>query len=140
MSKLTKIRLIKYGVTGIVGALMAVLVLWIKDFSFSMPLLAKYLILTDAFTIPGVLLIMFGFLAIIASMEFFYGLSYAFRRVVNSFIPVLFRDHVTYYEYVMEKREKKKSGQSYGFLFITGCFFMVIAIVFYVLFYQIYPA
>ncbi len=95
-----------------------------------------YLMLCDAFTIPGMLLILVGGLVWASNLGALNGLAYVVTLAVRSLIPGkrIDRDK-TYSEYVEMKEEKRVRG--YGFLFISGGVTMAIALVFMALYYQV---
>lgn len=135
MSKL-RLGLIKYGGCAVFTALMAAAYIGLRDFEEA-ALVDQYLMLCDAFTIPGMLLIMVGCLIWASNLGALNGLSYVVRIAVFSLIPGkrLERDEA-YGDYVARKREKKLKG--YGFLFISGLIVMAVAMVFMMLFYSLY--
>jgi len=130
-----KALLLKYGITGVVGGLLAWLTLDLHGFSRTMPKLEQYRLLCDAFTIPGLILIMVGFLVMIANAGNFLGLGYAAKHAVKMLIPFGNKKDERYYDYYQRKQQQGKVT-GYGFIFITGLVFMAVAMVFFVLFYM----
>ncbi len=128
-------KLLKHGITlGVCLALVAVYTLT-RDFE-TLSLVAKYRVLCDAFTIPGILCLCVGALLWVSNDGFFYGLGYCLEIAWKALIPGLRRKAERYYDYVTRKREKKVTG--YGFLFAWGGVCMALAIVFMILFYNRY--
>lgn len=125
--------LLKYGITTLVGGLLTWLTLDLHGFSSTMPKLQQYRLLCDAFTIPGVILVMVGFLVMIANAGNFLGLGYAVKHAVKMLIPFGNKKDERYYDYYQRKQQGKITG--YGFIFITGLVFMAVAMVFFTLFY-----
>ena len=125
--------LLKYGITTLVGGLLTWLTLDLHGYSSTMPKLQQYRLLCDAFTIPGVILVMVGFLVMIANAGNFLGLGYAVKHAVKMLIPFGNKKDERYYDYYQRKQQGKITG--YGFIFITGLVFMAVAIVFFTLFY-----
>ena len=125
--------LLKYGITMLVGGLLTWLTLDLHGFSSTMPKLQQYRLLCDAFTIPGVILVMVGFLVMIANAGNFLGLGYAVKHAVKMLIPFGNKKDERYYDYYQRKQQGKITG--YGFIFITGLVFMAVAMVFFTLFY-----
>lgn len=125
--------LLKYGITALVGGLLTWLTLDLHGFSSTMPKLQRYRLLCDAFTIPGVILVMVGFLVMIANAGNFLGLGYAVKHAVKMLIPFGNKKDERYYDYYQRKQQGKITG--YGFIFITGLVFMAVAMVFFTLFY-----
>ena len=125
--------LLKYGITTLVGGLLTWLTLDLHGFSSTMPKLQQYRLLCDAFTIPGIILVMVGFLVMIANAGNFLGLGYAVKHAVKMLIPFGNKKDERYYDYYQRKQQGKITG--YGFIFITGLVFMAVAMVFFTLFY-----
>lgn len=125
--------LLKYGITTLVGGLLTWLTLDLHGFSSTMPKLQQYRLLCDAFTIPGVILVMVGFLVMIANAGNFLGLGYAVKHAVKMLIPFGNKKDERYYDYYQRKQQGKITG--YGFIFVTGVLFMAVAMVFFTLFY-----
>ncbi len=136
MSDRLKVNLVKYGCCAIFVAVAAGLYIAPRDFVGS-ALVDQFLILCDAFTIPGILLLMVGFLVWVSNEGALDGVTYAVRFAVFSLIPGrrLERDE-KYSEYVERRRGKKVRG--YGFLFVSGAVTLAISLVFMALFYALY--
>jgi hypothetical protein len=101
------------------------------------PLVEQYRILCDAFTVPGLLLIIFGSLLWVSNTGALDGLMYAVTTAVRFLIPGgRLKMEEKYGDYVERRREKPVRG--YGFLLISGCVTMAISLVFMALFYAVY--
>ncbi len=135
MSKNVKVRLIKYGVSIGIGLLLAYGYIALREFSPA-PLVEKYRMLCDAFTIPGVVLLMSGALMSVANAGALEGVGYVLSQGFGMLIPGKGLGTETYEEYIERKREKRVKG--YGFLYISGALFLAVALVFIILFYSIY--
>ena len=139
MSNRTKVNLAKYGITSAIALAM----IWVYCSSrdlFQQPIMERWRILCDAFTIPGLTFVMIGFLIMVANEGFFDMLSYAASKAVGIFLPGrgFSDDGETYYDYVQRKRENRRMG--FGFLFVVGCILMAFALLFLMLFYRLYNA
>ncbi|MBE6615179.1 MAG: DUF3899 domain-containing protein [Ruminococcaceae bacterium] len=130
-------NLVKCGITAAIGGVMAWSVLNLHGFASASSQVEKYRILADAFTIPGVLMLMIGLLVVIANEGLFEGLSYVMSYAVKMLIPGMHKEQERFGDYVERKREKGPVT-GFGFLFITGAVFMGAAILFIILFYSIY--
>ena len=139
MSSTLKKNLIKYGVTAGASLVLAFFYVYVRvDFSNieATPLVEWYRIVCDAFTIPGLILLMFGCLMSLSNAGAMDGLGYV---VVNGFkmlIPGAATKMERYKEYLERRRENRVKG--YGFLYVVGAGCMAISLVFMVLFYGIY--
>ena len=136
MNEKWKKILLKYGITALVGGLMSYAVIDLHGYSMAQTPAEKYLILADAFTIPGVILMLCAVLVWIANQETFTGLTYAGKRMVRALLPFARKNepHETYYDYLDRKRKEGKV-KGYGFLFYVGAVFFAVALVFIYLFY-----
>lgn len=130
--------LLKYSITTVAAGLFTLLLLWLRDFGSAETLEDQYRILADAFSIPGMLLILFTGLVWVSSEGAFDGLGYAFSRVGSMLIPFFKKslEHQTYYDYKMSKKDKRAHG--YSFLFFVGLVFLAVGIVFIVLHSSVY--
>ena len=95
----------------------------------------KVRILCDAFTIPGVSLMLSAALVAVYNRGVFTGVTYGLRRMKDIFLPFLKNEYVKYGDY-KSKKEKKKV-KNYMFLFFTGLLFTIPAVYFMIRFYQI---
>lgn len=136
MSKRGKILLAKYGGSALGVGVFAWLYVSSRDF-LGQPLVEQYRILCDAFTVPGLLLIIFGSLLWVSNTGALDGLMYAVTTAVRFLIPGgRLKMEEKYGDYVERRREKPVRG--YGFLLISGCVTMAISLVFMALFYAVY--
>lgn len=130
--------LVKYGITTAAAGLATLGVLSLQGYWEATATVDKYRILADGFTVPGVLLIMVAALIWVSSEGFFDSLAYAFTRVGGMLIPFFKkgREHQSYYDYKMSRRDKRAHG--YSFLFFVGLVFVAVAVVFVVLHESVY--
>ena len=113
---------------------MVFLTLWSHGFWESKELVDKYKILTDAFTIPGVVFILVGCLVALSNEGALSSLGWMLKRMFKFLNPFANKNIEKYSDYVANK--KKVTG--YSFLFYTGLLFTVVSIVFLILFYSVY--
>lgn len=135
MSEKVKANLIKYGVSIVVGLLMSYAYIALRDLSVE-PLVDKYRILCDAFTVPGMLLILSGAMLSISNAGALDGVGYLIKQGFGMLIPGKGLGMEKYGDYIERRRKNKIKG--YGFLYIVGAGFMVVAFVFMALFYSVY--
>ena len=139
MSSPLKKNLIKYGVTVALSFGLAFLFVYLRvDFKnpAETELVEWYRILCDAFTIPGLLLLMFGCLMSLSNAGAMDGLGYAVVNGLKMLIPGGALKMERYKEYLERRRANRVRG--YGFLYIVGAVCMAIALIFMILFYGIY--
>ena len=138
MSKELKNKLLKYGIAALVGGLMAYSVTRSYNLAEALTDADRYRILSDAFTVPGVVLIMFGLLVMVANGGFFNGISYAGSYALKMLIPGASKNMERYGDYLERKSKRPKIG--FAFLIIVGACYLAVAVVFIFLFYSVYNA
>ncbi|MGX8692865.1 MAG: DUF3899 domain-containing protein [Clostridia bacterium] len=130
-----RIKLIRYGVAVLFGAALAAVYLLTRSFTGSEPPAERYRMLCDAFTIPGVLLMLTAALVALSNAGAFTGLGYATSHAIHMLIPGLGSRMETYADYV-ERKTEKGPVKGYGFIFHVGLAYFLLALVFLVLFYR----
>ena len=119
-----------------VGLVIAVPVAFAQGFSLGQAsyLSARYL--SDGFFVAGMLLGGIGALVWISSTGFFDIFSYGFHSILVLFSSLKNpKDHEKYYDYKTMREEKR--GQPSYFLLIVGVFFLLLAIICLVLYYNL---
>ena len=131
----TKKILTKYTVIIAIAAAIAVFIMSVKGINTVESTIDTYKILTDAFTVPGVLFMMIAALMWASKDGFFDGLGFSASRIGNAFLPLVgaVSQHENYYEY---KQRKIKNRGEKGFLPIlyVGLGFFAVAMIFYILY------
>ena len=129
----------KYGISFFVSLLLAFVFVYTRvDFKNPSATAAVdwYLILCDAFTIPGLLFLMLGCMMTLSSQGALDGVTYVLKNAVRMLIPGAALKMERYYDYVEHKRANRAKG--FGFLYVTGLVCMALALIFMLLFYSIY--
>lgn len=134
MSSENKTLLKRYLITFTAGILITAFALFVQSFSFSAPKQEIMLKLANAFTLSGTLLLGLGCLVFLANEEAFLGLGYALGHTFRMLIPGAKKKDERYADYVERRREKGKV-KGFSFIFYTGLFFMVFAVIFTVLYF-----
>lgn len=129
-------KVIKYGISSVFCLGLAALYVGLRDFSLQSTM-EKYRILCDAFTIPGLVLVMLGALMAVSNEGALDGVAYVLSYAVKILIPGKRHEHEKYYDYVERKRQQGRV-KGYGFLFVVGGISLAIAIIFMILFYRLY--
>ena len=133
MSKLTKEQKKKYIISSIICVAVAVFILFSKGF-FEASAANKVRILSDAFTIPGILMILSALLVVVSNEGAFDSLAYTGKSLKRFFVPERPGEkRINYREYVEQRREKKVTG--FSFMFVVGGIFTVIGLILVVVFY-----
>ncbi len=129
----TKKTVIRYLITFGAALAVSMLIIWLRDLNYAESAAERYKILSDAFTVPGVVLVCFSGLLKLSSDGFFDSIAYSFSRVGGMLIPFFKTKHETYYDYKMRKAEKR--GQiNFRFLFLVGMVFIIISLIFILLY------
>ena len=135
MKKAAKGTILKYGISTFIAVFLIWLYLSERDLAGA-TVLEKYRMLCDAFFIPGILFLMVGGLVWASTKGAMDGISFLVQNLFRSLIPGA-RAHTTqkYYDYLQERKEKRKKASSYRFLFVVGGICMALSLVFLFLFY-----
>lgn len=128
MSEKCKKLLAKYIVTVVICVSIIVFVLINRGFFITTDNATRFLYLADAFTIPGVLILMVGVLALISKTGIFDGLTYGLGRAARSLVPFSKIPDERFYDYKQRKFEGR--NLDFVFLLIVGGSTLAIAIVF----------
>ncbi len=139
MNEERKAKLIKiavgYAISLVVGVGLMLVILHNYGYSTAETERDKLRILCDAFTIPGVSLMLCAALVAVYNQGVFTGVTYGLRRMKDIFLPFLKSEYVKYPDYKRKKEAKKI--KNYSFLFFTGLLLTIPAIYFMIRFYQI---
>ena len=125
----------KYLISFVVMGAASIGVLALRKFGAELSGQERYLDLADAFTIPGVVMIMAGLLVWVASQGGFDMISYGLLRAKDSLIPGSKHSGEQFYDYKM--RQDKKRPKGYSFMFISGGIYLIPAIIFNILYYTV---
>ncbi len=136
MSKERKKKLRKYIITTVVGLLIGAGVMAIQGFGEAADMDRRMVILCDAFTIPGILLIMAAGLVFVSNNGALDAMGFLLSRLASVFIPGIAasQKHERYGDYVARKREKG-GIKGYSFLPITGAVFLAVGVILTVIYY-----
>lgn len=131
---MNKNTFIKYSISISIATFMAILTLYLHGFWESTELVDKYRILSDAFTIPGVVFILVGCLVFLSNQGSLTAIGYMMKRFFKMLNPIGNKNIERYSDYV----ENRSKVTGYAFLFYTGILFSAVSIVFMILFYSVY--
>lgn len=131
--KIDKTSIIKYAVTMLVGAGFAVTTMYSRGLFSEISPQARAMDMSDGFFVAAVILIGFGAILWIATTGFFDIFGYAVRYALHLFVPMLYKDDgKKYYEYHMEKEEKR--GKPQYFILICGAVYLIAAVICYLVY------
>ena len=130
MIKFLKSILVRYLITVAVGLSFVYSYIAPRDLA-NQTLIEQYHILCDAFTLPGLFMMLIGLMLLMGNLGALDAISFAFHYLFHTFLP-LTGESMTYLEFVEDRREHRIHG--YGFLFIVGAVFTAIAVVFLLLY------
>ena len=137
-SSLKKI-LLKYGISVTIGlALSAIYICPRLDISnlAAVEKVELYLVFCDGFFVPGILMLMSGFLMSVGNQGAMDGVTYVLVHAARMLIPGGALKAERYKEYVERKRENRVKG--YGFLYVVALVFLAVSGIFMALFYSVY--
>ena len=138
MKEGTKSLLIKYVICIVVASLIVGVVIWSKynqaeDFELTAPNFI-FQVLSDAFSVSGILLVLFSGLMFVSGEGALLGIGFVMRNVFLWFVPLGRMQQETYKQYRERKLGgAKKSGN--GCILVTGLIFLVIGIIFTIIWY-----
>ena len=95
-----------------------------------------YLVLCDAFTIPGLLALMFALLFSVGNMGALDGVGYVAINALKMLIPGAALHMEKYNEYLERRKANRMHG--FGMLYVTALIFLAFAGVFLVLFFSVF--
>ena len=96
----------------------------------------RYRLLSDAFSLPGLLCLFSGVGIWLSNEGAFNGLTWVVTYTIKSLIPIARDPRESYGDYVVRQRGKQVSG--FGFLIIVGIVMIAISLVFLYLFNSMY--
>ncbi len=126
--------LLKYLACFGVAALIAVAVFAIDGF-FTDDIAVNIQILSDGFSVAGILMLLFAGMLFISSEGALIGIGFVIRNVFLAFIPMGRAKHEVYAKYRERKLAELKKRSDHCVLF-TGLLFLVIGIAFSVIWYM----
>ena len=136
MSDRLRNNLIKYSSCVVAGLLGGYFYLSDKNL-FSQPLVEQYRLLSDAFMLPGFLMVAIGLLIFLGNEGTFRGVSFIMQKAVGLLLPFMYKQKgESYREYVERKTNNPTKG--YSFMFVCGGVFLAVSAVFLVLYTQIH--
>ena len=133
MKQENKALLTKYITCFCIASLITFIVFWIKGF-FTDSLAVNIQILSDGFSVSGVLLSLFAGMMFVSGEGALIGISFVLRNVVLAFVPMGRKKHEVYAKYRERKLASMKKSSDHCILF-TGLFFLLIGIIFTVIWY-----
>ena len=101
-----------------------------------MELVEQYRVLCDAFSIPGILMVLFALLFSLNNLGALDTIAYLMSFLPRIIAPGAFGEPEKLIDFVENRRQKRTKG--YGFLYIVGFIFLGIAIFYLVLFYKVF--
>ena len=127
------INITAYIITAAIGAALGAVYLASREYSSALPAEERYVMLCDAFTVPGMMIFLSGVLMSLGKRGSFDGIGYALTYALKGLIPGNKGQKETYAEYIERKREKSE-GRGFSFLYHVGGAFLLAAAVCLVLY------
>ena len=133
MNEAKKELIIKYAICFIVASLITVAVFWSSGF-FTDNIGVNIQVLSDGFSVSGILLILFAGLMFVSGEGALLGIGFVMKSVLMWFVPMGRMHHETYAQYRERKIGKtKKRGDNC--IFVTGLIFLAIGIILNIIWY-----
>lgn len=136
MNEILKKKVKKYVIT--TTASLSITVGLLINFGFFSGMLSvreKILALSDAFTVPGIILLAISALMYVSSEGVFDGISYAGKFAFRALVPGMRNNPVEKYgDYKLAKNQKRITG--YSCLFFVGVIFTFVGVIFTALFFK----
>ena len=101
-----------------------------------MALVLQYRVLCDAFSIPGIMMVLFAMLFSLNNLGALDTIAYLMSYLPRMIAPAAFGEPEKLIDFVEKRRTKRSKG--YGFLYIVGFIFLGIAIYYLVKFYSVF--
>ena len=133
MNRGIKTLLTRYGVCFGFASLIAFIVFWIKGF-FVHSLAVNVQILSDGFSVAGLLFLLFAGMLYISGEGGLLGIGYVMQCVFQAFVPMGRRHHESYAQYRERKIGQVKSAGD-NCVFVTGLVFFSIGVILTVIWY-----
>ena len=133
MKQENKPLLIKYTICFCIASLITFIVFWIKGF-FTDSLAVNIQILSDGFTVSGIMLLLFAGMIFISGEGALIGISFVLRNVFLTFIPMGRAKQERYADYRARKLGDMKKSSDHSLL-VIGLLFFLIGVVFTVIWY-----
>ena len=133
MKQENKPLLIKYTICFCIASLITFIVFWIKGF-FTDSLAVNIQILSDGFTVSGIMLLLFAGMIFISGEGALIGISFVLRNAFLTFIPMGRAKQERYADYRARKLGGMKKSSDHSLL-VIGLLFFLIGVVFTVIWY-----
>ena len=134
MDQEKKVTLRNYGICVAVEIFIAFLVIWSKGF-FTDSTAVNVQILSDAFFVSGIMMMLFAGLMFVASEGALVGIQYVLRSAILFFIP-MGRARFERYGDFRERKLAKLKERNNTCVFFTGLVFLSIGIILTVIWYK----
>lgn len=138
MKQESKALLKKYIICFGIASLITFIVFWIKGF-FTDSIAVNIQILSDGFSVSGVLMTLFAGMMFISGEGALLGISFVMRNVVQAFLPMGRRHHEVYAKYRERKLGEMKKPTDHCIL-IAGLTFLAVGVILTAIWYAAFYA
>lgn len=135
MSNQLKTNLIKCLIATAVGGSLAVYYVLSRNFG-ELELVEQYRVLVDGISLPGMFMIFIAALFSMNNLGALDSITYLLKYGIRTLLPGAFGEMEPYLDYVEARREKHVKG--YKFLYVVGCSFIAVSLIFLALFYSVF--
>ena len=127
----------KFVVTLITGLILAGAVMWLRGVFSAQNAAAAVMAVSDGFAVAGLLYLTMGSLMWVSTTGVFDIFAYALKKGAHALIPGMVDDSAAnYYEFKMDKNEKRKKFTQHSALLI-GAVFVVISLILSAVWYKL---
>jgi len=132
-----KLAVIKYAIaTAVAGVISLLLMNSFGVFSGTLPIDQIFRYMSDAFFVPGALLVLFGAMVFISTTGFFDSIGYIGAVAIRALVPGMRLNRgEKFVDYKERKSESRITG--YSFIFFVGLAFLLLGVLFTVLFFTV---
>ena len=129
-----KSKIIRYAITVLLGFAIVVCVSFIKSLYWLNDTVEIVKVLSDCFSLPGLVLVLFALLVVCSNGGTFDMLTFGVKKVVLLLKRNLSeRDRESFYEYRKRRQENKRS---FAYIMIVGAVYLAIGIIFIAIYYS----
>lgn len=133
-----KKTIVRYAASIVIALAIVALMLYAQGLVKGTSLEDVYLLLANAFTVPGLIYVLLAALFWVAGEGTFDMLSYGASKAAHLFIPFLYKGKTeAFYDYKVRKAEERAQKPGFSHILFVGLALLVLAGIFIALFYSV---
>ncbi len=127
----------KFVATLVTGLMLAFAAMWIRGLFDAESVADVVMAVSDGFTVAGLLYLCMGSLMWVSTTGMFDIFAYAFKKAAHALVPgMVDNDTKDFYEYKMDKKEKRKAFTQHSAL-VVGAGFIALSLILTLVWYSI---